>query len=232
TELELANTSAILDLEDARQKLTEALKTSGKGSDEAKRAAINLERAELRAADAAADLKVKQEEYGTTAARLAKDRAMIKRLEDEAAAARNLSGAYKALVAQYGKALAADVARFGGAAASSGIQRKYGGRTAGPEAGYPVTMHGVEWVIPERAGDSEALRLWQEAGRAIGALGGSDGSRAGAASITRETSISTQVYVLADDRFTDMGKLGRFIEQQQRGQVGQGQMMARMGMGG
>ncbi|MEN6430018.1 MAG: hypothetical protein ABFC80_04110, partial [Coriobacteriales bacterium] len=73
TELELASKTAVLDVKDARQKLTEAIKTSGKGSDEAKRAAINLERAELRAADAAADLKVKQEEYGTTAARLAKD---------------------------------------------------------------------------------------------------------------------------------------------------------------
>lgn len=228
TELEIASKGAALDVRDARERLTEAIKDNGKGSDEAKRAALNLERAELRAADAVADLKTKQEEYGTTAAEVAKDRSMIDRMNQEAAAAGRAADAYRS-VAQ--RALALKDLPAG--STRSGIQRKYGGRTTGPDAGYPVTMHGIEWVIPERPGDANALRQWQEAGRAIGAMSGANNAanapQGGAQSAA--ASNGGAVYILADDRFTDMSKLGRWAEEQQRGSIGAGRMMARMGMG-
>lgn len=73
TELELSAKEAKIGVREAERGVAEALKKSGKSSDDYKTAQIGLERAKLRSADATVDLKMKEEELGTTAKKLSKD---------------------------------------------------------------------------------------------------------------------------------------------------------------
>jgi len=193
-------------------KAADAAKTS---SDEYKLAQLNLTAAQNKAKDSAEVVKDASAIAGE-AARKAGEKA-------KAAADK-----WNALTS----AMAKVAAKTGNAVRVPGSQMLFaeGGRPSGPMSGYPVTLHGTEWVIPEKS-DSNALSLWRQAGEAIGAFAGMS-APVSPASNTSSMATGGNVYILADSRFTDMNKLKGQVESWNRGGIGSGMLMARMNMGG
>jgi hypothetical protein len=222
-ELRMINTQ--IRAEEKQKALSEAIAQYGEDSREARIAQLELNGALREADTAAAEYKVEADEAAEANERVANSQATIDAIAEVAAQWRGAAKRANAYRSAAQKALSLKP-RTGGTYA--GIQREEGGRTVGPAGGYPVTMHGVEWVIPERR-DTNSLALWREVGRRIGAF--EDAGRGTAAGPGGIVSTSSDIIIIADPRYTDMDKVNRDARKMQRGAIGTGSLMGRMGMG-
>lgn len=220
-ELKMLNTQ--VRVEDRQKALTEAVKEHGEGSQEARIAQLELNKSMREAEQAAADYALEADEARVANEALQKNAETLNAIGELAAAweaAGRKANEYRS-AAQ--RALSMKPTSGG---TTSGIQREDGGRTVGPSSGYPVTMHGIEWVIPERR-DANSLALWRDVGQRIGAF---EDSQRGVSTQPVAAASGGGVVIIADPRYTDMDKVRRDAHALQRGDIGVGAIMGRMGM--